>query len=127
MEDVRIDCFASPLPNGDVLCYGRARMIVNGASTRIAYFRTPNLKITPYEEDGVPSTPVIMASIDGIQIGSSQSMVVYGVSVHAEGPYTYFDINAQTAEDVEVPDESLYWCNVTIIGTPLPSSDRSPQ
>jgi hypothetical protein len=96
MEDVRIDCFASPLPNGDVLCYGRARMIVNGASTRIAYFRTPNLKITPYEEDCVPSTPVIMASIDGVQIGSSQSMVIYGVSVQAEGPYTYFDINTQT-------------------------------
>ena len=120
MEDVRIDCFASPLLNGDVFCYGRARMIVNGASTRIAYFRTPNFKLTPYEEDGVPSTPVIMASIDGIQIGSSQSMVVYGVSIQAEGPYTYFD-NTQTAEGAEVPDDSLYWCNVTIIGTPLPS------
>ncbi|MEI9981383.1 MAG: hypothetical protein WDN23_20755 [Edaphobacter sp.] len=118
MEDVRIDCFASPLPNGDVLCYGRARMIVNGASTRIAYFRTPNLKITPYEEDGVPSTPIIMASIDGIQIGSSQAMVVYGVSVQAEGAYTYFDISTHAADGTEVPD-SLYWCNVTIIGTPL--------
>ena len=119
MDDARIDCSASPLPNGDVLYYGRARMIDNGASTRIAYFRTPNLKITPYEEDGVPSTPVIMASIDGIQIGSSESMVVYGVSVQAEGPYTYFDINTQAVDGVEVP-ESLYWCNVTIIGTPLP-------
>jgi hypothetical protein len=123
MEDVRIDCFTSPLSNGDVLCYGRARMIVNGASTRIAYFRTPHLKITPYEEDGIPSTPVVMASIDGIQIGSSQSMVVYGVSIQAEGAYTYFDINTQTAEGFEAPDDSLYWCNVTVIGTPLPSSD----
>jgi hypothetical protein len=119
MDDARIDCSASPLPNGDVLYYGRARMIDNGASTRIAYFRTPNLKITPYEEDGVPSTPVIMASIDGIQIGSSESMVVYGVNVQAEGPYTYFDINTQAVDGAEVP-ESLYWCNVTIIGTPLP-------
>lgn len=33
-----------------------------------------------------------------------------------EGPYTYFDINAQTADGF---DEALYWCNVTIIGTPL--------
>ena len=63
-----------------------------------------------------------MASIDGIQIGSTQSMVVYGVSIQAEGPYTYFDINAQTAEGVPVSDEALYWCNVTIIGTPLPST-----
>jgi hypothetical protein len=45
-------------------------------------------------------------------------MVVYGVSIQAEGPYTYFDINTQTAEGVEVSDEALYWCNVTIIGTP---------
>jgi hypothetical protein len=118
MDDARIDCFASRLPNGDVFYYGRARMIVNGESTRIAFFRTPGLKITPYEEDGVPSTPVIMASIDGIQIGSTQSMVVYGVSIQAEGPYTYFDINAQTAEGVPVSDEALYWCNVTIVGTP---------
>jgi hypothetical protein len=118
MDDARIDCFASPLPNGDVLYYGRARMIVNGESTRIAFFRTPGLKITPYEEDGVPSTPVIMASIDGIQIGSTQSMVVYGVSIQAEDPCTYFDINAQTAEGVPVSDEALYWCNVTIVGTP---------
>ena len=121
MDDARIDCSASPLPNGDVLYYGRARMIVIGASTRIAFFRTPGLKITPYEEDGIPSTPVIMASIDGIQIGSTQSMVVYGVSIQAEGPYTYFDINAQTAEGVPVSDEALYWCNVTIIGTPAGS------
>ena len=98
-------------------------MIVNGASTRIAYFRTPKVKITPYEEDGIPSTPVIMASIDGIQIGSSQSMVVYGASIQAEGAYTYFDINTQTSEGFEVPDDSLYWCNVTVIGTPFPSSD----
>jgi hypothetical protein len=38
MDDARIDCFASPLPNGDVLYYGRTRMIVIGASTRIAFF-----------------------------------------------------------------------------------------
>jgi hypothetical protein len=118
MDDARIDCSASPLPNGDVLYYGRARMIVIGASTRIAFFRTPGLKTTPYEEDGARSTPVILASIDGIQIGSTQSMVVYGVSIQSEGPYTYFDINAQTAEGIEVSDEALYWCNVTIIGTP---------
>jgi len=119
MDDARIDCSAAPLPNGDVLYYARARMIIIGASTRIAFFRTPSLKITPFEEDGVPSTPVVIASIDGIQIGSTQSMVVYGISIQAEGPYTYFDINTQTAEGEEVPDETLYWCNVTIIGTPL--------
>ena len=118
MDDARIDCSASPLPNGDVLYYGRTRMIVIGASTRIAFFRTPSLKITPYEDDGVPSTPVIMASIDGIQIGSTQSMVVYGVCIESEGAYTYFDINAQTSEGVPVSEEPLYWCNVTIIGTP---------
>jgi hypothetical protein len=119
MDDTRIDCCAAPLANGDVLYYGRARMVVIGASTRIAFFRTPGLKITPYEENGVPSTPVIMASIDGIQIDSTQSMVVYGVCIQAEGPYTYFDINAQTAEGFDASDEALYWCNVTIIGTPL--------
>src|SRR3984957_16533974 len=100
MDDARIDCSASPLPNGDVLYYGRARMIVIGASTRIAFFRTPGLKTTPYEEDGVRSTPVILASIDGIQIGSTQSMVVYGVSVHAEHSCSERDINAQTVESI---------------------------
>jgi hypothetical protein len=118
-EDARIDCSAAPLPNGDVLYYARARMTVNGESTRIGYFRTPALKLAPYEEDGVPSTPIVMASIDGIQIGSTQSMVVYGVSIQLEGPYTYFDINTQTAEGEEVPGAALYWCNVTIIGTPV--------
>jgi hypothetical protein len=48
-------------------------------------------------------------------------MVVYGVSIQAEGHYTNFDINAQTAEGVPVSDEALYWCNVTIIGTPAES------
>jgi hypothetical protein len=57
MDDARIDCFASPLPNGDVLYYGRTRMIVIGASTRIAFFRTLSLKITPYEDDASRPLP----------------------------------------------------------------------
>jgi hypothetical protein len=57
MDDARIDCTASPLPNGDVLYYGRARMIVIGASTRIAFFRTPGLKIPPTKRTASPPLP----------------------------------------------------------------------
>jgi hypothetical protein len=119
MDAARIDCASALLPNGDVLYYGRARMIVTGDSTRIAFFRTPCLKLAPYEDEGVSSIPVIATTIDGIQIGATQSMVVYGISVQAEGPYTYFDINTQTSDGGHVPEETPYWCNVTIIGSPL--------
>jgi hypothetical protein len=119
MDAARIDCASAPLPNGDVLYYGRARMAVTGDSTRIAFFRTPALKLAPYEDEGVSSTPVVTATIDGIQIGATESMVVYGICIQAEGSYTCFDINTQTSDGGHVPEETPYWCNVTIIGTPL--------
>jgi hypothetical protein len=112
------DCISSPLPNGDTLYYGRVRMTDNGSNTRIAYFRTPNLKKAPFEDEGVPSSPTILATIDGMQTGGTQTMLVYGISIIDEGPYTYFNVDTQTPTGNAVPDIP-YWCNITIIGTPL--------
>lgn len=121
------ECISSvPLSNGDVLNYGRQKMIVpTGGNTnrQCSFFITPVI-ITNPDEPGAKCSPTVLATIDkgGVDVGSGTTMAVYGVDCTPSEDSVEIKVTAVSLDGT--PLDGDFFCNVTVIGTPSPSSRK---
>jgi hypothetical protein len=112
---------STPLANGDTLYYGRQKMIIptGGASVRQCSFFIPSVAIASPDDPGAKCSPVVVATVDNEGIGAGTIMGVYSVVVvQVDAITTEIAISAQKLAGGG-PLGGDYFCNVTVIGTPM--------
>jgi hypothetical protein len=116
------NCISSvPLSNGDVLSYGRQKMIVpsgGNIARQCSFFISPVIVASP-DEPGAKCSPTVLATVDNSGVGAGTIMTIYGVDFAPSENALEIKVSAVSLEDV--PLDGDYFCNITVIGTPSSS------
>jgi len=114
------NCISSvTLSNGDVLIYGRQKMIVpsGGSAGRQCSFFIPQVIIATPDEPGAKCSPTVLATVDNKgNVGADTIMTIYGVDLAPSDDTLEIKVSAANLEGSDLDGD--YFCNITVIGTP---------